>query len=237
MTQPAEPLIEKFFGNWEHPYRRFEREVEKALTLDSVLLDAGCGRSAPVLQKYRGRVKQLIGVDCVEFTARVDGVELHNRYLHDTNLPNESVDVVMARSVMEHVANPADVFAEMRRVLKPGGQFIFLTANAWDYATVIARLVPNKAHPWIVRKVEGRLEQDVFPTAYKVNTRRAVEAYARDAGLRVSGFQYLGQYPTYLLFSKPLFLLGTLYEKTIAAFPRLHCLRGWILVTLVKPVI
>ena len=48
---------------------------------------------------------------------------------------------------------------------------MFLTANMWDYGTLVARAVPNRFHAGIVKVVEGRAEEDTFPIAYKTNTR------------------------------------------------------------------
>jgi 2-polyprenyl-3-methyl-5-hydroxy-6-metoxy-1,4-benzoquinol methylase len=61
---------------------------------------------------------------------------------------------------MEHVADPDAVFSEIARALKPGGAYLCLTANKYDYASLIARIVPNRFHPWIVNRVEGRQEHD-----------------------------------------------------------------------------
>ena len=82
---------------------------------------------------------------------------------------------------------------------------------------------------------EGRQEEDTFPTAYKSNTRRSVERLAAASGLRVAAFDYLSQYPNYLMFNGVLFFLGMCYEKLIARVHALRGLRGWILVTLEKP--
>lgn len=234
MTTLSEKLKERFFGSDEHPYRTFERKVEEHLRPNQVLLDAGCGRRAPVLAKYRGRAARLIGVDLVEFPEAVDGVELINGDLGSIPLPGEAVDVVMSRSVMEHVVAPREVYREMNRVLKPGGHFIFLTGNFWDYAALVATLVPNRLHPWIVAHTQGRDEADVFPTAYRTNTRSAVEKWARAGDFEVVSFDYLGQYPTYFMFNGALFLLASGYEKLIRRFEALRFLRGWILVVLRK---
>ena len=58
---------------------------------------------------------------------------------------------------------------------------------------------------------------------------------AAGAGLRVESFEYLSQYPNYLMFNGLLFAIGTAYEKLISRFDSLCFLRGWILVTLRKP--
>lgn len=234
MTALAERLRTRYFRPDEHPYRAFEREVARHLQPHHTLLDAGCGRGAPVLLGYRGRARRLIGVDLVAFAGAPDGIELVNADLSRVNLPDDCVDVVMSRSVMEHVADPLAVYREMHRVLKPGGRFVFLTANLWDYASLIARLVPNRFHPWIVSRVEGRAEHDVFPIRYRSNTRHAVAALAADSGFDLVGLRYLGQYPCYFMFNGALFFLATGYEKLISRFERLSFLRGWILVTLAK---
>jgi SAM-dependent methyltransferase len=49
----------------------------------------------------------------------------HIQYLHSRNdeiaLEDTSIDIIVSNAVLEHVQNPAELFAEMNRVLKPGG--------------------------------------------------------------------------------------------------------------------
>ena len=232
MTELAERLKERYFGSEEHPYRTLERKIDSLIRREDTLLDAGCGRTAPVIAKYRGKVKRLIGVDLVDFPAPVEGIELLNADLARIPVPDGSVDVVMSRSVMEHVVDPAAVYREIARVLKPGGSFVFLTGNFWDYAAIITNLVPNRFHPWIVARTQGRAEIDVFPTAYRTNTRGAVNRWSKGAGFEIVSYEYLGQYPTYFMFNGLLFLVATGYEKLIRRFDALRFLRGWILVVL-----
>jgi ubiquinone/menaquinone biosynthesis C-methylase UbiE len=234
MTAFAQRLKEKYFKQ-DHPYRTFEREIERYLRPEHTLLDAGCGRTAPILEKFRSKARRLIGVDLVDFSQQTGGLELHHCDLASIPIEDGCVDVMMARSVMEHVTDPARVFAESYRVLKRGGYFIFLTANFWDYASIIATIIPNRFHPWIVSKTEGREEHDVFPIAYRTNTRWAVKKWAKQAGFEIISFHYLGQYPSYFMFNGFLFLLATGYEKLISKIPALNFLQGWIFVTLRKP--
>jgi ubiquinone/menaquinone biosynthesis C-methylase UbiE len=233
MSPFAARLKARYFTD-PHPYELFEEEVKQYLRPGDTLLDAGCGRTAPVLQKFKGRARRLIGVDRVEYPEQQDGLELYRCDLSTTPLDDACVDIAMARSVMEHIGDPESVYREMHRVLKPGGYFLFLTANFWDYASMIAWIIPNRWHPWIVSRTEGRLEQDVFPIAYRTNTRRAIKRWSRSAGFQIVSMRYLGQYPCYFMFNAPLFLLATGYEKLIGRVPSLHFLRGWILVTLRK---
>ncbi len=235
MTELAERFRERYFASDTHPYKILVDRVERRVGPTSVLLDAGCGRTAPVLRTFGGRAKRLIGVDLVDFPAPVDGVELIQSDLGAVRLPDNTVDVIMSRSVMEHVVDPLQVYREMWRILKPGGQFIFLTGNLWDYSALIAKAVPNRFHPWIVAKTEGREEEDVFPVAYKTNSRAAVRRWAAKSNFELVSFEYLSQYPSYFMFNGLLFLIATAYEKVIRRFESLRALRGWILVTLRKP--
>jgi SAM-dependent methyltransferase len=235
VSELANRLLGKFYGDSPHPYRIFEDEVGRALRSESVLMDAGCGRTVPVLRKYIGRASRLIGVELVEFTDVPKGIETFQADLSSIPVPSASIDVIMSRSVFEHLEDPAAVYRESARILKPGGRLIFLTANMWDYATLIARVVPNRFHPAIVARVEGREEADVFPVCYRTNTYRAVARLAADARLEIEDFRYLGQYPNYFMFNAALFVLGTGYDKLVSHFESLRFLRGWILVTLRRP--
>ncbi|HZL60542.1 MAG TPA: methyltransferase domain-containing protein [Stellaceae bacterium] len=235
MSTLAQRLKQRYFGWYLHPYGMLLRRVEALLGAEAVLVDAGCGRGAPSLRPFRGKARRLIGIDVVPFSEKVDGIELRQRDLADTGLADESVDLMYSQAVVEHVQEPDKVFAEIARVLVPGGAYIALTANKWDYASLLARLIPNRFHPWIVRHTEGRPEEDVFPTAYKANTRRDVARHARRHGLEVAEFRYVGQYPSYFMFNGGLFFLATLYQKLIERTRPLHCLQGWIFFVLRKP--
>lgn len=228
-------LRERWFGDDIHPYRVMEQAVLDQLQPSHVLLDAGCGRTAPVLTCFRGRAARLVGIDLVEFPDPVADCELYRRDLAATGLPARTVDIIYSRSVFEHLTDPIPILREFRRILRPGGRCLVLTANLWDYASLISMLVPNRFHPRIVARTEGRAGEDVFPAHYRCNTRRAVGRCASAAGLHLRSFRYLGQYPAYFMFSPALFTLASAYEKLIRSMRLLHVLQGWILFTLEKP--
>jgi SAM-dependent methyltransferase len=235
MTALAEKLLHRHYKDEDHPYRVFEQRINRLLDANGTLLDAGCGRTAPVLRKYLGRAKRLIGVELVDFTGVPETIETYNTDLANIPIEDSSVDLIMSRSVFEHLQDPAAVYKEFSRILKPGGKVVFLTANMWDYGTQVARLVPNRFHARIVKNVEGRAEEDTFPTAYRTNTFNDVTRLADSAGLKISSFEYLNQYPNYLMFNGFLFFLGMCYERLTSRFEFLRFLRGWIMVTLEKP--
>lgn len=234
MTAFAQKMKNRFYKNEDHPYEIFEDRVQTLLKAGDTLLDAGCGRTAPVLQKFKLVAGRLIGVDLVDPRDVAEGLEYYKADLGAIPVGDASVDLVISRSVFEHIEDPECVYQEANRILKPGGHLVFLTANIWDYGTAIARLVPNRFHSKIIKAVEGRPEEDTFPTAYKTNSPSVVNRLAAGAGFQVQSFEYLNQYPNYFMFNGALFLIGVGYEKLTSRFHSLRFLRGWILVTLQK---
>lgn len=235
MSRLARYFLDRYYKSDQHPYRIYDREIEKHLAEATVVLDAGCGRSAPTLAKFRNRGKTLIGIDLVEFRDVPGDITTLQGDLTNIPLPDGSVDLIISQSVFEHLSEPRLVYQELARILRPRGLVIFLTANMWDYGTAVARLIPNRFHAKIVAAVEGRAEEDTFPTQYRTNTRGEIERLARNANLEVASLEYLNQYPNYFMFNGILFFLGMLYERLTSAVGYLAPLRGWILCTLRKP--
>ena len=229
-------LILRHFPPETHPYRVLERRIDQSLFPGATVLDIGCGRGAPNLIRLRGRASRLIGIDLVSFI--VDDPDLQLIQTSVEQMPmvgSGEVDLAYSRAVMEHLENPAAALREIARVLKPGGRYIALTPSFWDYGSIIAWIVPNAFHGKIVKFSEGRDEVDTFPTHYRANTKTALRRLAEDAGLQIDSAEYLGQYPTYFRWNRPLFRLATQYEKFIARYRFLHPLRGWMLYELTRP--
>lgn len=232
MATETNALISHYYPSDRHPYRILEREAMQYIGPQSVVLDAGCGHAAPLLSNLAPHVGRAIGVDVG--ASHPVGIEYIQADLACTGLPGESIDLVVSRSVLEHLRAPADVFRELHRILRPGGRFVFLTPNRWDYASLAALAIPNNLHPMLVRRLTDRKESDTFPTFYRANSNRAVRRLAQQSGFGVESIEYLNQYPEYFRKLPPLFLLGVAYERLTSAWDRLGFLRGWILGTLVR---
>lgn len=176
-----------------HPYVKFEHRVRSYVRPDAVILDAGCGRTAPVLCKLAPLAAQAIGVDRVPRTDAGAGFEYLRADLHALPLRESSVNLIFCRSVLEHLEKPLQVFQEFARVLRDGGHVVCLTPNKWDYASLIAMAIPNSWHSAIVNATEGRPESEVFLTYYRANTKRRFRLLSRYSGLDMVHFEYLGQ--------------------------------------------
>ena len=233
---PVEEQRRAWFPSETHPNQILEAEVEARVRPDSAVLDIGCGRTAPNLRKLIGKAKTLYGIDVIDFTTEHPEMALFKNDVGAmTDIPDESIDIAYSRAVMEHIDNPDEAFAELARVLKPGGVYIFVTPSVYDYGSIIARIVPNRFHGKIVNAVEGRAEEDVFPTVYACNSLGLLRKQVARAGLRIETGRYIGQYPSYFYFNRVLFWAGSLYQKAIEKFELTQPLQGWIYCVVEKP--
>ena len=233
---PVEEQMRAMFPSETHPNRVLERAIHAYLRPDSAVLDIGCGRTAPNLSALIGKAGKLYGVDVIDFTVSDPRLNLFSNDVRDMkDIADASIDLAYSRAVMEHLPGPEAAYAEIARVLKPGGLYVFTTPSIFDYGSIAALIIPNSFHGRIVNFAEGRPEEDVFPTVFGSNSRRTITRQARDAGLAVRQLDYIGQYPSYLTFNRALFWLGSMYQKAIEKFAATRPLQGWIYCVLEKP--
>ena len=156
-------------------------------------LDLGCGhRMLPEWRREQeasllSRCGFVVGID-YDLEALARHRSIRHRCRGDAGaLPfrDAAFDLVTANMVVEHLSDPATQFAEIARVLRPGGVFLFHTPNARSYIIRGARLLPDALKRLLARLLEGRVAADVFPTHYRANTPEAIERAARQAGLAV----------------------------------------------------
>ncbi len=63
--------------------------------------------------------------------------------------PDASFDACVSNFVIEHVEHPSEHFAEVARVLRPGGVYCLRTPNLFHYVCMVAYLLPHSLHlPW-----------------------------------------------------------------------------------------
>lgn len=112
----------------------------------TVVLDLGCGtgRDVYLASQLVGPHGRVMGVDMTENQLKVarqhltrqmerfgysePNVEFHHGFIEDLNalgIVDDSVDVVISNCVLNLSADKAKVFAEIFRVLKPGGELYF----------------------------------------------------------------------------------------------------------------
>lgn len=231
----VEKLYNKYWIKHEHPYRKLEAVLTESIKPCINILEQGCGRTAPLLNKYRHTGAMLHGVDLVDFTSIHPNMNLVKSSIEDLPFKADEFDLLVSRSVMEHVNNPKLAYNEAFRVLMKGGRWIFLTPNRWDYVSIISRLVPNRFHGKVVHLTTGREEDDILPVVYESNSWWQINDACKSAGFRNQTFDYFGQHPQNFGFNSLLYRIATVYEKMILSTELLMGVRGWLFVGLEKP--
>ncbi len=75
-------------------------------------------------------------------------LELHDRVAERTDLPDHCVDSVISSLVLCSVTNPAEVLAEIRRILRPGGTYRFVEHVAAPAGTPTRAVQRALRRPW-----------------------------------------------------------------------------------------
>ena len=134
-----------------------------------------------------GRAGRVFGID-LDLPSLRQNRAVEARVLAGTDrLPftDDAFDLVTANMVVEHLDQPRVTLDQIARVLRPGGVFLYHTPNYNNPITRAAAFVPQGLKNRVVKFLEGRDEDDVFPTRYRMNTPDAVQRYAEEAGMRV----------------------------------------------------
>jgi SAM-dependent methyltransferase len=204
-------------------------------------LDVGCGRQLvpewafPLEAQRRWAANTtLIGVDCDPAILEHSLLEAR-AFALGGKLPfrSESFDLVTANMVVEHLREPLGFLDDVKRVLRPGGRFLFHTPNYLHYMIFAASLTPEWLKSRIVWILERRKESDRFPAYYRLNTQRAIGRAAREAGFDVESFQVVGSAGAFGRLG-PIGWLECIPLKLVSAFNG-GSMRSNLLVSLRKP--
>lgn len=228
-----ETLYRGYCDHWDDEL--FRRAILKTVEADWDVLDLGAGAGVVRQMNIRGLVQRVCGVD-------PDDRVLHNAALDEAkvgvgeSIPfhSEAFNLVFADNVLEHLENPAAVFQEVWRTLKPGGMFLFKTPNRWHYVPALARATSHRFHE-LVNRLRGRRAVDTFPTLYRANTPAAIRRLANETGFEVEELSLVEGRPEYLRLSTPTYLAGVLYERAVNTLPSLERFRVVMLGRLRKP--
>lgn len=178
-----------------------------------IILDAGCGRGG-MISEFKSLAKLIIGVDKDSLSIK-DNTVINKGIiadLEDIPLDNNSVDVITAEFILEHLKNPEPVFAEFSRILKPDGVLIFITPNILNPVISISRILPYSFHKFLREKLLKRKES--YRTFYYANRYDKLLKIAEIADFRCCEIRRVGN-PEYIAFCKPLVLPSIIFERII----------------------
>ena len=124
--------------------------------------------------------------------------------------------------MLEHLESSEKDLAEIGRVLKPGGLFIFITPNKKHPIAWLNRAIGrfSALQDWLVERLYGRVAADTFPTWYRANSDDQISRLS-DQMFLVEQLDFIPD-PTYLALNRLIFRLMCWFETAIPLNRRLH---------------
>ena len=164
----------------------FYTRVQGLLTKEMHVLDFGAGSniwaSSPDLIRHKlmrlqGNCRKVTGIDPDPRVHDNPWLDEAIQITPGKPLPfeDETFDMIVAMSVLEHIDEDQLVANELTRVLRPGGWICAFTPNKWGYVGIGARLIPNRFHAKLLsgifkNNLDRREDEDVYPVRYRMNT-------------------------------------------------------------------
>lgn len=210
---------------WRPATEVYAALVRAHLAPQARVLDLGCGRGG-LVEQLDHPLTLLAGVDPDLASLAAHRLPLLPRaaaFSEALPFADGRFHVVFASWLLEHLPRPLATLREIRRVLRPGGAFIFITPNARHPLAQLNRGFGRLGvwQQWLVARLYGRAGADTFPTAYRANTAADLRALSGRSGFHVHALHALPD-PTYLAFTPSLFRLACALEARLAADRHIH---------------
>lgn len=187
-------IVQRLAPSAEFHQSRYARTLGEIVAPGELWLDIGAGAllhnssQPPTPTELAVRAGCVVGIDFEVghlarnrvLTSRVGG--------SGNTLPfrNQQFTLVSANMVLEHLDRPEEFFAEVARVLRPGGKFLFVTPHRNHPAIRVASLIFRPSvQRQLAHRLEGRELEHIFPTWYRANTVAQVHRLAGQVGLKV----------------------------------------------------
>lgn len=135
----------------EAAYQKKLRITREYFRPDMEVLELGCGTGstaiahAPYVKRIRAVDFSLNMIEIAREKARaanVENVVFERSGIDEYVLPDESVDAILALSVLHLLENKDEVIAGVHRMLKPGGVFVTSTACITDMMKLFNYVAP-----------------------------------------------------------------------------------------------
>jgi SAM-dependent methyltransferase len=204
-------------------WEEYDRQVHEAignLADSSIVVDLGGGRRC----LYTGSVRDDQDLRMIAVDISAEELAL-NRDVTETRvadvverLPFDdgSVDLIVSRTLLEHVDGVPQAVRNMWLALKPGGQTIHFVPCRYSLFGLASRALPHKVTVRALHAIDPTTREQVeFPTVYDHCYPSAMRRVFAAAGFRSVHIDVCWAQPGYFESLVPVFLLTSLYESFV----------------------
>jgi SAM-dependent methyltransferase len=138
------------------------------------MLDLGCAIGSVMEGVHAASGWETVGIELSPVAVQYGtkrGLDVHGGFIHGNSLPAGSIDYVVAHNVIEHDPRPDKVFAEVSRLLRPGGRL-----------DIIVPYGPTDIYPTLRLAREGLRVMPVYAGHVNFFTPKGIEHIAGGAG-------------------------------------------------------
>jgi len=211
-----------------HAYTKYDEAGTTLLQREPrTVLDVGAGRQWHFTPSLKSPTMNLIGFD-------IDRAEMDENALLDQRIcgdacaslgvPDQSVDLIMGRAVVEHLHDTASFLKDANRALREEGRLIVTFANRNAPFAILNRILPQRVSRWLLSHlVPGSSGIYGFSAFYDRASFAEFKQSLIDAGFEIEE-EYASYFSTsYYCFFLPVYLvgLGLDYVRYRLANPRL----------------
>jgi SAM-dependent methyltransferase len=218
-------------------WRYFETEAMaliRTLPAGARVVDLGGGRRSV----YAHAVERTRGIQLVAVDASAEELAM-NRDVSETRVadvaqglpfPDESVDLILSRALLEHVDGVPAAVGHMARVLRCGGVSLHLVPCRYSLFAVTARILPFEPLLKLLHAVRPSTRGQVeFVVHYDHCYPSALERLFRESGFRRVDVSLCWGQPGYFEEAYPLFVLHAIYARALEIL-RLRRLAAYMVV-------
>lgn len=205
-----------------------------------IVLDIGGGKDCPFLPFVEeSRRQQIVAVDySVDELRRNRSLEL--RVVADAAAPglpfrDGFADLIVSRSVVEHLHDNAIFFENCKRALRPGGVMVHTFPCKFAPFSLLNRLIPNRLTRRLIAYFHPLWQEDCgFPAFYDRCSFSEMQSLLEDNGFENQQFIFRYYQSIYFDFFYPLYLVVLSYDLAVA-FLRIRNLACAILLSAERP--
>lgn len=183
------------------------------------ILDIGGGRNSPVARRITDPAAKIIAAD-IDLEELAANSAVSDKLVLDATqtLPfrTSSIDMIVTRSVMEHLPETENFISECWRILKPGGVCLHVMPCKFAPFSIINQIIPNSWAQAILYRIYPQWTDSCGFKAYYNNCYmpRIANLFSKNK-LRVERTELRYYQSIYFKFFVPLYLLSLIYDLVV----------------------